>query len=579
MNARADLVLAVLGTALGRRRRDLAAVAAWSAVQAAPALVLGRAVAGAADAFIARHAGAGFAWLAVFALAAATSAVAGWRGYQPMARIVESFRDDLVGRVVGGALRRSTHHGPADTGAVSRITDQVEIVRETFAGLIMLICTFAFTAAGSLLGLFTLAPVAAVFVLPPVAVALALLLLMVRLSARRQRDAIFAGEAVAETASSVVSSLRDIVASGAEEEVAEQMDAPVGAQERAARALAQLGAARALTLAVGGWLPLLALLLAAPWLLRHGTTAGTLLGMLAYVRGGLQPALHTLVNWVGGSGMLLGVTLERIAEVSEEAPPGAALSRSRRTEVPGHGLELCGVTFSYGPNAEPVLRDLDLVIPEGDHLAIVGPSGIGKSTLAGLLTGMLRPLAGEVRMGGVDVATLDAADLPRHRVLIPQEAYVFAGTLLENLTYLRPDVGAGPLEAAVDAVGLRPLVERLGGLGGRVEPAVLSAGERQLVALARSYLSPAPIAVLDEATCHMDPTAEACAERAFTRRPGTLVVIAHRVSSAMRARRILVLDGVRATTGTHETLITSSALYRDLVGHWQSASTPVAPEM
>jgi ABC-type multidrug transport system fused ATPase/permease subunit len=109
----------------------------------------------------------------------------------------------------------------------------------------------------------------------------------------------------------------------------------------------------------------------------------------------------------------------------------------------------------------------------------------------------------------------------------------------------------------------------LGGPGGRVDPAALSAGERQLVALARAYLSPAPLALLDEATCHLDPEAEARAERAFAARPGgTLVVVAHRISSAYRADRVLVMDGPRTAYGTHEELLRGSAPYRDLVGGW-----------
>ena len=93
------------------------------------------------------------------------------------------------------------------------------------------------------------------------------------------------------------------------------------------------------------------------------------------------------------------------------------------------------------------------------------------------------------------------------------------------------------------------------------------------MALTRAYLSSAPLVVLDEATCHLDPDAEARAERAFAARPGALVVIAHRVSSALRAQRILVLDGRVPRLGTHEDLLATSALYRDLVGHWQPDST------
>jgi len=172
----------------------------------------------------------------------------------------------------------------------------------------------------------------------------------------------------------------------------------------------------------------------------------------------------------------------------------------------------------------------------------------------------------------VDVGQLREADLRKLLCLIPQEAYVFAGTLRENLTFLAAGAGPEELDGAVRAVGLEPVVERVGGYGGRVDPAALSAGERQLVALTRAYLSPAPVAVLDEATCHLDPAAEARAERAFAARPGTLVVVAHRVSSALRARRVLVLDGARPALGTHQLLLEASPLYRDLVGHWSSDS-------
>ena len=103
-----------------------------------------------------------------------------------------------------------------------------------------------------------------------------------------------------------------------------------------------------------------------------------------------------------------------------------------------------------------------------------------------------------------------------------------------------------------------------------MDPAALSAGERQLIALVRAYLSPARLVVLDEATCHLDAVAEERAERAFMARPGSLIVIAHRMTSARRARRILVLDGTRAWLGAHEDLLTDCGLYQELHGHWSA---------
>lgn len=241
-------------------------------------------------------------------------------------------------------------------------------------------------------------------------------------------------------------------------------------------------------------------------------------------------------------------------------------------------LSLREVEFGYGRHAEPIIRDLSIDIAPGDHLAIVGPSGIGKSSLAGLLAGMLRPTAGEVLLDGMSVARYPPASLPGRRVLIPQEAYVFAGTLAENILYLRTASAAADrpfaaeLDAAAEAVGLRALASQLGGYDAVVNPAALSAGERQLIALTRAYLSPAPIAILDEATCHLDPAAEAQAEAAFASRHGTLIVVAHRITSALRAQRVLVLDGNRAQAGDHASLLANSAMYQDLVGYWSVTS-------
>jgi ATP-binding cassette subfamily C protein len=216
-------------------------------------------------------------------------------------------------------------------------------------------------------------------------------------------------------------------------------------------------------------------------------------------------------------------------------------------------------------------------VAEGEHLAVVGPSGIGKSTLAGLVCGMLEPTGGRLLLGGVPPSELTTDRLAMTRVLIPQEAYTFSGTVMENLIYLLPDATASEVEQAVKAVGADRLVERLGGLGASLRPGDLSPGERQLIALARAYLSPAPLVVLDEATCFLDPETERQAEEAFAARGGTLIVIAHRISSALRARRILVLDGNKAALGTHQALLRTSPLYRELLGHWQPREDQIQP--
>jgi ATP-binding cassette subfamily C protein len=352
--------------------------------------------------------------------------------------------------------------------------------------------------------------------------------------------------------------------------VAARVEAGIDAQARATRALARLTALRTLAVAAGGWLPVVLILADGPALVRRGVTTGMILGALTYLFEGLQPALQTLVRELGGNGLWLFVALGRLLDGAANADDVTVRGTATTVRTPPQGSDLVlrNVEFRHGTRAEPVVAGRDLDVATGDHLAIVGPSGVGKSTLAGLIAGMLQPQVGQVTMGGFDLRTFDAGALAQSRVLIPQEAYVFEGTLEENLAYLAPGASRGQMDEAVDELGLRGLVERLGGYGAALQVSSLSAGERQLVTLARAYLSPADVVILDEATCHLDPTAEARVEHVFARRPGTLIVIAHRISSALRARRVLVMDGTRVMTGDHEDLLARSALYRDLVGYW-----------
>ena len=572
----------VLLTVLRQRRAMLLRLAGWSLVEALPAFLSGRLVAAAIDdGFLAGRPAVGFGSLAVMAVSVLVGAVGTRQTFLRLAAIVEPFRDELVDLVVTGVLHRSTATDqPSDTAGVARLTHQVEIVRESFASVIMVTQGFVVTTASALLGLFTLAPLALAFVLPPLLVGLTLFAGSLRAMASWQRAAILADERIAETVSTLAGGLRDIVACGAEDQIRTSATQTIDAQESASSKLARVTAVRTTALGISAWLPLLLILLGAPWLVRHGATTGTVLGALTYVSLGLQPALQNLIRTVGGTGLWLLVTLARITEAAELPATAPASRQTGQPPRPApcssdYALELREVTFGYGRQAEPVIHDLDLRLAEDDHLAVVGPSGIGKSTLAGLIAGLLEPQAGEVLLDGVTLRDWETSHLAQRRVLIPQEAYVFTGTVSENLTYYRHgDSTPTQLDEAVNALGARILIERLGGYQAELRPAALSAGERQLLTLVRAYLAPARLVILDEATCHLDPAAEAQAELAFTQRPGALLVIAHRTSSALRARKILLLDGRQALLGSHQDLLTRSPLYRDLVGHWQSTDLP-----
>jgi ATP-binding cassette subfamily C protein len=323
---------------------------------------------------------------------------------------------------------------------------------------------------------------------------------------------------------------------------------------------------------------MLALLAISPWLIaRQDLTVGQIVGSVVYLASGLQPAFQVVVNAGGTLLVSLGVILGRLAEVCASAESPAPAARAPALCPAGHDLDVDGVTFAYSPHAEPIVAALTLHLPAGMHLAVVGPSGVGKSTLANLLARLATPQRGQLRLGGLALEQVDEGHLRRTVALIPQEAYVFAGTVRENLAYLRPNAPDGVIDDAVDLLGARALIERLGGLDAELDPHALSAGERQLLTLVRSYVSPARLVILDEATCHLDPAAEAHVERVFADRDGSLLVIAHRISSALRARRVLVLDGGQALAGDHAELLQRSALYRDLVGHWGHAPTTPAP--
>jgi ATP-binding cassette subfamily C protein len=578
---------------LARRKAVLARLGLWSLAEAGQAFVVGYGVAHSVDqGFLAGDTRRGLLWLGVAAAGVLLGAPVIRGVFAELAGLTEPLRDGLVRRAVDRSMDRAlTGPGGTDRAAVSRLTNQVEIARDSFAGLVLTLRSFVFTAAGALLGLLSLHPALLVVVLPPLTAGLVLFLATLRPMAAAQRRALAADEELGDHAARTRAALRDLTACATGPETARHGADLVAGAAAASRALARWAAVRTAALGVSGQLPVLALLLAIPWLRDRGVTAGALLGAFTYLVQSLLPALHTLMTALGAAGARLLIVLDRITTTptpSDAAPgPGSggpvrasspageydadpAVDRHGAATVGPAAVELRNVTVAYGARAEPVLDSLDLRVEPGEHLAVVGPSGIGKSTLTRLVAGTLAPGAGEIRVAGRPVTGLTAAERARTRVLVPQEAYVFTGTVGENLTYLRPDAPVRDTEAAVEALGLGPLVERLGGLDAQVRPDDLSQGERQLIALARAYLSPAPLLLLDEATCHLDPASEARAEEALARRPGTLLVVAHRLSSAVRADRVLVLDGVRARCGTHREMLARSPLYRDLTGHWNA---------
>lgn len=282
--------------------------------------------------------------------------------------------------------------------------------------------------------------------------------------------------------------------------------------------------------------------------------------------------LSQLFNQVqsGGAGLKkLYEVLDTEIDVPEPADPVA---------LPAAGaLAVAGVGFAYRPDLAPVLRDVDLTVEAGERLALVGPTGAGKSTLAKLVARFYDPTEGTVSYGGVDLRRASAASL-RHRIaVVPQEGFLFNGTIRDNVRVARAEATDEEVEAALDALGIR---ERFAALPEGLDTEVrergsrLSAGEKQLVSMARAALADPAVLVLDEATSSLDPGTEAVVEAAVERlmEGRTTIVIAHRLSTAARADRVGVVDGGRLIElGPHDELVAlDGGRYQALFAAWTS---------
>jgi ATP-binding cassette, subfamily B, bacterial len=232
------------------------------------------------------------------------------------------------------------------------------------------------------------------------------------------------------------------------------------------------------------------------------------------------------------------------------------------------------LSFGYDPK-RLVIEDVDLRIAPGETVAFVGPTGAGKSTLAKLVTRFYDPVSGRVLIDGYDLRTVTMHSLRRQLGVVPQEPFLFAGTIADNVAFARPSASRAEISEAIDKVGLADVVDRMPeGMDTVVHERgqTLSSGERQLLALARAFLAHPRVLVLDEATSNLDLQSETKIENALDvlLENRTAILIAHRLSTAMRADRIVVVDlGRIIEVGSHNELVAAGGRYAEMFETWQ----------
>ncbi len=300
-------------------------------------------------------------------------------------------------------------------------------------------------------------------------------------------------------------------------------------------------------------------------------TLGTLFAFMLYVQNFFDPVqqLSQLYNTF----LSATAALDKISDVLDEEPEVVDKPDARPLPHVEGRVRFENVRFGYGDGPE-VLHGLDLDVPAGTTVALVGPTGAGKSTIAKLLARFYDPREGRITIDGNDLRDVTQSSLRRQLGIVPQEGFLFAGTVSDNIAFGRPDAAAAEIVSAAETIGAHEFVSKLeNGYDTQLQErgTRLSLGQRQLVALGRALLADPRILILDEATSSVDIGTERKIERALRKllTGRTAFVIAHRLSTIRDADLIVVLEhGQVIEQGTHEELLQKRGLYTSLYGDW-----------
>ncbi|MGQ4568874.1 ABC transporter ATP-binding protein [Dermabacteraceae bacterium P9123] len=319
-----------------------------------------------------------------------------------------------------------------------------------------------------------------------------------------------------------------------------------------------------------------AILLLGGYRVLHGNMeVGVLLALVLYARRFFQP-IDEIAN-VYNSLQSAVAALEKISGLLEQEPTVKEPEAPAELTHARGDIRFENVSFRYAPDAPLVLKPFDLHIPAGQTVALVGQTGAGKSTLAKLVSRFYDVSGGSLKLDGIDVRDISAEDLHRNVVMVTQEAYLFSGTVGENIALGRPDASLEDIRLAARAIGAQRFIEDLpdgydtdvNKRGGRV-----SAGQRQLISFARAFLANPAVLILDEATSSLDIPSERLVQEGLTKLLGnrTALIIAHRLSTVMIADRVLVVGGGGILEdGSPQELIARGGQFAALYQAWQDS--------
>ncbi|MFG2000145.1 ABC transporter ATP-binding protein [Spirillospora sp. NPDC048911] len=470
-------------------------------------------------------------------------------------------------------LSMLTQSGERRGALVSRVTGDVDQISQfmQFGGLMIIISLGQLLVASVLMAVYSW-PLALMVWLAFVPLALALRRFQRLVSAAYTRVRERTGDLLAAVSESVVGA-SVIRAYGSEERTARRVDETVDATRTAQTRAQGLVALTFPTSELTAAIATAAVVVAGVLLGVDGNlTAGELVAFLFLVTLFVSPMqaatelLNEAQNAIAGWRRVLGV-LDTVPDVADPGADGAVLPRGPIQ------VTFEDVGFAY-PGGPPVLHGVNAAIQPRGRVAIVGETGSGKTTFAKLLTRLMDPTSGQVRVDGVPLDEVRFSSLRERIVMVPQDGFLFDASLADNIRYGRPDATDADLLLALTELGLADWLEGLPrGLatpvGQRGES--LSAGERQLVALARAYIADPDLLVLDEATSAVDPATEVRIQRALdgVTRGRTAISIAHRLSTAEAADEILVFDSGRIVQrGPHAELVAVPGVYADLHASW-----------